>query len=208
MAPHPHPAREAEGRDRIPFMRPQPVRRLALACVLALLVALVVPSVIVATPPPGTNVVAYFEGNLVTVRLERLPEHAARGALDRNDQIGVFFDGLVGVCYPAPDSGAVFEYCLFSWVTPVLASIEGNPLCRPVEIFVDPDLPEQEFTTYSDIEAAAQRGDIQITPLQAVYRCSVGRVPNAKRDRPSAVEPARKTAAETTSWGTIKGLFR
>jgi hypothetical protein len=99
---------------------------------------------------------AYYDGQLFTINLTELPPDAEKAALAHNSQINVIYtsDGFVDV----------------------LDAIQGdgfNPLWQEVEIDFNMGFTPHQFFSDTEIEAAADAGEITLTPTDELYRCSV-----------------------------------
>jgi hypothetical protein len=99
---------------------------------------------------------AYYDGQLFTINLKELPPDAEKAALAHNSQINIIYtaDGFIDV----------------------LDAIQGdgfNPLWQEVEIDFNAGYTPHQFFSDTEIEAAADAGEITLTPTDELYRCSV-----------------------------------
>jgi hypothetical protein len=101
---------------------------------------------------------AYYDDELFTINLKLLPENASLTTIEKNTQqnniyVADDFPGFISVIDAVPGDGM-------------------NPLWREIEItFVT--IAPQQFTSDEDIDAAADAGQIILTPTDEMYRCSV-----------------------------------
>jgi hypothetical protein len=160
---------------------------------------------------------AYYNGNLVPIRLDAMPERTWDPLIRSVDRVGVFYDGFWCVCNFEP--GDTVGVCACFTLTPVLRSLDQGPLVRAISIyFVPGDPPIGELTSYSQIEEAVRENRIHTWEWPGVYRLIVRGV-----DRKATDEAALGTAdggrlpgpektfaapAPTTTWGAVKGIFR
>lgn len=101
---------------------------------------------------------AYYDDALFTINLKLFPENASATTIAKNSQqnniyVADDFPGFISVIDAVPGDGM-------------------NPLWREVEITFDTIAPQQ-FTSDEDILAAAEAGEITLTPTDEMYRCSV-----------------------------------
>jgi hypothetical protein len=108
---------------------------------------------------------SYYDGELFTINLLELPEAAAEANIDHNKSLNEMyvFDGAL----PGGD-----EFVM------VLDAIQGdgfNPLWREIEIQFNAGFTPHQFTSDTEIEAAATGTNPEITLVETdeVYRCSV-----------------------------------
>lgn len=99
---------------------------------------------------------AYFNGQLFTINLKQEPGTAEQALLAHN--------GSVNTIYM---SGQFID---------VIDEIQGkgfNPLWQEVDFVFNPGHQPHQFTSAAAIVAAANAGEITLSPTQEVYRCSV-----------------------------------
>jgi hypothetical protein len=101
---------------------------------------------------------AYYDDELFTINLKLFSDNAAATTIEKNGQqnniyVADDFPGFISVIDAVPGDGM-------------------NPLWREVAItFVT--IAPQQFTSDEDIIAAADAGEITLTPTDEMYRCSV-----------------------------------
>jgi hypothetical protein len=121
-----------------------------------------------ATPMSSPNGVAgsmpaYYDAQLFTINFKELPPGGESATLAHNGSINTIYmsDG----CMP---SGQMF--------VSVLDAIQGdgfNPLWNEVQVVFNKSAPCQQFTSDTDILAAAAANTITLQKTDEVYRCSV-----------------------------------
>src|SRR5437868_9659414 len=102
---------------------------------------------------------AYYDGQLFTINFKQQPDNAASALQAHN--------GSINVIYMA-DSVPNF--------VSVLDAIQGdgfNPLWVEVQITFSPGVIPQQFLSDTEIEDAADAGQITLTNTGEVYRCAV-----------------------------------
>ena len=108
---------------------------------------------------------AYYDGTLFTINFMELPSGGEAANLGRNGSINTIY--MCDACEGTLPGGASF--------VSVIDAIQGdgfNPLWQEVQIGFNTIAPQQ-FTSDNDIIAAANAGQITLTPTTEVYRCSV-----------------------------------
>lgn len=140
---------------------------------------------------------AYFDGELISVKIKPIPEGAAASLVSHNASVEEFFDGARWLCV---GNGNVWA-CFLDRVAPVLKSIPQNLLLRARQIFWMPGRTPRDLTSWNQIEEAVASGDILLTEERGIYRATI------LRDHDSE-SVAGKSAAETGTWGQVKSLFR
>ena len=106
---------------------------------------------------------AYYDGELFTINLFELSDTAAEEIIANNQSLNVIYmsdEGLPG--------GEMF--------VSVIDAIQGdgfNPLWLEVQITFNPGFTPRQLTGDEEIDAAADAGEITLTPTDEVYRCSV-----------------------------------
>ena len=106
---------------------------------------------------------AYYDGEVLTINLMELPDHVADVLQDQNRSVNFIFasDQLL------PGGGPFIS---------VLDAIQGdgfNPLWVELQIQFNPGHEPRQLTSDTDIDAAAQSGEISLVITDEVYRCSV-----------------------------------
>jgi len=107
----------------------------------------------------GGDMPALYDGRSVTINFKELPPAAEQSLLSHNGSINVIY---------MSDSTPGF--------VSVIDAIQGdgfNPLWQEVQITFNPGVTPQQFSSDTDILAAAAAGKITLTPTTEVYRCSV-----------------------------------
>jgi hypothetical protein len=105
---------------------------------------------------------AFFNGQSVTINVKQLSDNAAASILAHNPRLQTIF---VTNDLDEPQAFA-----------PVLTSVPGqhfNALWHQVLYSFNPGFTPHQFTSVADILAAAQAGEITLTPTNEVYRDSV-----------------------------------
>ena len=101
---------------------------------------------------------AFYDDQLFNINLAHLPAEAAAALIAHNQSINIIY------VVESSESGE-------EELIPVLDAIQGdgfNPLWR--EVLISPAI---QFTSDTDILAAAAAGEITLTPTDEMYRCSV-----------------------------------
>ena len=122
-------------------------------------------SVALAGSPNGRagDMPAFYDDQLFTINFKELPPGGEAATLAQNKSINTIY--MSDDCMP---DGEMF--------VSVLDAIQGdgfNPLWQEVQVVFDMSLPCQQFTSDTDILAAASAGLISLQPTDEVYRCSV-----------------------------------
>jgi hypothetical protein len=102
---------------------------------------------------------AYYDGQLFTINFKELPSGGETATLAHNASINIIY---------MSDSTPGF--------VSVLDAIQGdgfNPLWQEVQIIFNPGFTPHQFTSDTDILAAAAAGEITLVPTTEVYRCAV-----------------------------------
>ena len=108
---------------------------------------------------------AFYDGTLFTINFKELPPGGESANLTQNGSINTIY--MCDTCEGQLPGGASF--------VSVIDAIQGdgfNPLWQEVQITFLTIAPEQ-LTSDTDIIAAADAGEIMLTPTTEVYRCSV-----------------------------------
>ena len=106
----------------------------------------------------GGDMPAYYDGQLFTINFKLL-----KPDLHKNPSFNTIYQ-----CDACEGQGLTF--------VSVLDAIQGdgfNPIWEEVQITFNPGNPAQQFTSDTDILAAAQQGIITLTDTEEFYRCSV-----------------------------------
>src|SRR5437899_2259039 len=104
---------------------------------------------------------AYYDDQLFNINFKELSSSAEASQLAHNGSINVIYmsdGGLPG--------GEMF--------VSVLDAIQGdgfNPLWQEVQIVFNPGFTPRQLTSDTDVEAAADAGEITLVPTDEVYRC-------------------------------------
>lgn len=145
------------------------IRKSALALIfipLALALATLGPAVAhAATGDPGgaaTQMPAFFNGQQFTVNMKEMPAGAENAILANNPSFNtIFAQADLDQAQPFP---------------PVIDAIQGdgfNPLWQQVLIHFSPGVTPHQFTSETEVQAAAAAGQITLEVTDEVYRCSV-----------------------------------
>src|SRR2546427_12286089 len=108
---------------------------------------------------------AFYDGTLFTINFKELPSGGEAANLTHNGSINTIY--MCDACEGQLPEGASF--------VSVIDAIQGdgfNPLWQEVQIVFNTSAPQQ-FTSDNDIIAAANAGQITLTPTTEVHRCSV-----------------------------------
>ncbi len=108
---------------------------------------------------------AYYDGTLFTINFKELASGGEAANLAHNGSINTIY--MCDACEGQLPGGGSF--------VSVIDAIQGdgfNPLWQEVQIAFDTIAPQQ-FTSDNDILAAANAGQITLTPTTEVYRCAV-----------------------------------
>lgn len=111
----------------------------------------------------GGDMPAYYDAKLFTINFKELPPDAERATIAHNAAINKIYQSDPGL-----PGGEMF--------VSVLDAIQGdgfNPLWREFQITFNSGFTPRQLTSDTDVEAAAQSGEITITATDEVYRCSV-----------------------------------
>ena len=106
---------------------------------------------------------AFYDGVLFNINFKELPPGGEAATLTHN--------GSINTIYMSDQA----EAHGFTFVS-VLDAIQGdgfNPLWQEVQIVFNDPSAFTQFTSDTDILAAANAGQIQLVPTNEVYRCSV-----------------------------------
>ncbi len=106
----------------------------------------------------GGDMPAFYDGQLFTINFKLL-----KPDLHKNPSFNIIYQ-----CDACEGQGLVF--------VSVLDAIQGdgfNPIWEEVQITFNPGNPVQQFTSDTDILAAAEQGIITLTDTEEFYRCSV-----------------------------------
>ena len=106
---------------------------------------------------------AFYDGVLFNINFKELPPGGEAATLTHN--------GSINTIYMSDQA----EAHGFTFVS-VLDAIQGdgfNPLWQEVQIVFPNPSAATQFTSDTDILAAANAGQIQLVPTNEVYRCSV-----------------------------------
>ena len=101
---------------------------------------------------------AYYDGQLFTINFKLL-----KPDLHKNPSFNTIYQ-----CDSCEEQGLTF--------VSVLDAIQGdgfNPIWEEVQINFTPGNPVEQFTSDTDVLAAAAKGTITLTDTEEFYRCSV-----------------------------------
>jgi hypothetical protein len=107
---------------------------------------------------------AYYEGDLFTVNMKEMPEHASAATIANNRSVNEI--------YASNDLDEEQDFI------PVIDAIQGegfNPLWRQNLIVFNAGFTPHQFFSEDEVEAAAAgpHPEITIIPTDEVYRCAV-----------------------------------
>jgi hypothetical protein len=105
---------------------------------------------------------AYYDGTLFTVNMKEMPDDASASTIASNTSINEI--------YATNDLDEEQDFI------PVLDAIQGdgfNPLWRQVLISFNAGFTPHQFFSDTEVEAAADAGEITLNVTDEVYRCSV-----------------------------------
>jgi hypothetical protein len=106
---------------------------------------------------------AFYDGTLFNINFKELPPGGEAATLNHNRSINIIY---------MSDQAEAHGFTFVS----VLDAIQGdgfNPLWQEVQIVFNNPSAFTQFTSDTDILAAADAGQIQLVPTDEVYRCSV-----------------------------------
>ena len=139
------------------------VRRLSVALLLGLLVALAATGAVSASNPNGSGgqMPAYYDGDLFTINFKLEP--SSETLIGHNMSINTIY-----MCDQCEQDGVMF--------TSVLDAIQGdgfNPLWQESQVVFNPGFAPHQLTSDTAILDAVGTGEIRLEPTSEVYRCSV-----------------------------------
>jgi hypothetical protein len=111
----------------------------------------------------GGDMPAYYDAKLFTINFKELSPDAEKAAIAHNSAINKIY-----MLDPGLPGGEMF--------VSVLDAIQGdgfNPLWREFQITFNSGFTPRQLTSDTEVDAAAQSGEITIHPTSEVYRCSV-----------------------------------
>src|SRR5262249_31530936 len=106
--------------------------------------------------------VDFYDGQQLTINFKEQPSGAEQSLLAHNGSINTIY--MCDLCAPKLEFVSVLD------------AIQGdgfNPLWQEVQISFTPGHTAVQFTSDTDILAAAAAGMIKLAPTTEVYRCSV-----------------------------------
>jgi hypothetical protein len=136
------------------------VSKKVLLSALAAILVLSIAGPAFASSPNGSggDMPAYYDGQIFTINFKLL-----KPDLHKNPSFNIIYQ-----CDACEPQGLTF--------VSVLDAIPGdgfNPIWEEVQITFNPGNPVQQFTSDTDILAAAAEGIITLTDTEEFYRCSV-----------------------------------
>jgi hypothetical protein len=173
------------------------MRKDVLLCAAAL--AFVVTPVLAASVSgSGSNMPAYYDGQLFTINFFELPAGGETATLARNKSINVIYMSDAGLPGGKP----------FVSVLDAIQADGFNPLWLEAQITFTAGNTPYQLTSDTQIDSLENAGVITVTPTDEVYRCAVvGTKSGALRGAsPAAAAPAGTGARAT--WGVLKSLYR
>ena len=111
----------------------------------------------------GGDMPAYYDAKLFTINFKELTPDAEKSAIAHNGAINKIY-----MSDPGLPGGEMF--------VSVLDAIQGdgfNPLWREFQITFNNGFTPRQLKSDTEVDAAAQSGEITIQPTSEVYRCSV-----------------------------------
>src|SRR5439155_21000476 len=115
----------------------------------------------------GGAMPAYYDGELFTINFFQLSDAAAEKVIAHNKSLNTIY-----MSDPGLPGGEMF--------VSVLDAIQGdgfNPLWLEVQITFNAGFTPRQLTSDTEIDAAADAGEITLTPTDEVYRCSASGKP-------------------------------
>ena len=116
-----------------------------------------------STNGSGGDMPAFYDDQLFTINFKELSTQAEKATLAQNKSLNTIW-----MCDQCEADG-------FTFVS-VLDAIQGdgfNPLWREVQVSFNDGFEPRQLTSDTDVEAAADAGEITLTPTTEIYRCSV-----------------------------------
>lgn len=116
-----------------------------------------------STNGSGGNMPAFYDDVVFTINFKELSAKAEKATLAHNNSLNTIW-----MCDQCEADG-------FAFVS-VLDAIQGdgfNPLWREVQISFNDGFEPRQLMSDTDIEAAADAGEITLVPTTEIYRCSV-----------------------------------
>jgi len=107
----------------------------------------------------GSDMPAYYDHQLFTINFTELPPKGEQSTLNRNQSINIIYQcdscsNFISVIDAIPTDGF-------------------NPLWQEVQITFNQGFTPHQFFSDDEIIAAANSGEITLTPTTEIYRCSV-----------------------------------
>lgn len=134
-----------------------------IACFFAALLLVCAPAFASNTNGKGGDMPAYYDGKIFTINLKELSPDAEKAAIEHNSAINKIY-----MSDPGLPGGQPF--------VSVLDAIQGdgfNPLWREFQITFNSGHTPRQLTSDTEVDAAAQSGEITVQSTDEVYRCSV-----------------------------------
>ena len=116
-----------------------------------------------STNGSGGDMPAYYDDVVFTINFKELSVDAEQATLAHNVSLNTIW-----MCDQCEADG-------FTFVS-VIDAIQAdgfNPLWREVQISFNTGFSPRQLTSDTDVEAAADAGEITLTPTDEIYRCSV-----------------------------------
>jgi hypothetical protein len=116
-----------------------------------------------STNGSGGDMPAFYDDQLFTINFKELSGAAEGAQLAHNGSINTIW-----MCDECEADGYTF--------VSVIDAIQGdgfNPLWREVQISFNDGFEPRQLTSDTDVEAAADAGEITLVPTDEIYRCSV-----------------------------------
>ena len=145
---------------------------------------------------------AYYDGNLFKINFMPVPASGTTAVLGHNKSVNNIFMS------DTPLSGGG----MFVAVLDAIQADGFNPLWEEESITFNAGHAPRQLTSDTDVAAAATSGEITVTSTGELYRCSViGQKPQPAATGATgahAAAPAGLAATHSTSWGSLKHVYR
>src|SRR5712671_284361 len=116
-----------------------------------------------STNGSGSNMPTFYDDELFTINFKELSAQAEKATLAKNTQLNTIW-----MCDQCEADG--FE---FVSVIDAIQADGFNPLWREVQVSFNEGFEPRQLTSDTDVEAAADAGEITLVPTDEIYRCSV-----------------------------------
>src|SRR5881409_2765694 len=116
-----------------------------------------------STNGSGGDMPAYYDDELFTINFKELSATAESAVIAQNQSLNIIY--MCDEC-----EGAGLE---FISVIDAIQADGFNPLWLEVQIEFNSGFAPRQLTSDTDVDAAANAGEITLVPTDEVYRCSV-----------------------------------